>query len=98
MSITIYLLGENTEKYIIFTVPIERKATRINKNGEEITKKSFMLEGLWRAHYQILSIIFLKEFVKLNVNMATMIKHVKTAELNPDIVTVFLNTQTLKTV
>ena len=31
-------LGENTEKYITFTVPIERKVTRIDKNGEEITK------------------------------------------------------------
>ena len=31
-------LGENTEKYIIFTVPIEKEVTRIDKNGEEITK------------------------------------------------------------
>ena len=30
--------GENTEKYLTFTVPIEQKVTRINKNGEEITK------------------------------------------------------------
>ena len=29
--------GENTEKYIIFTVPIEKEVTRIDKNGE-ITK------------------------------------------------------------
>ena len=27
-------LGENTEKYITFTVPIEKEVTRINKNGE----------------------------------------------------------------
>ena len=32
-------LGENTEKYITITVPIEKEATRIDKNGEEITKK-----------------------------------------------------------
>ena len=32
-------LGENIEKYIIFTVPIEKEFTRIDKNGEEITKK-----------------------------------------------------------
>ena len=32
-------LGENTEKYIIFSVLIEKEVTRIDKNGEEITKK-----------------------------------------------------------
>ena len=31
-------LEENTEKCITFTVPIEEEVTRINKNGEEITK------------------------------------------------------------
>ena len=31
-------LGENTEKYMIFTVPIEKEVLRIDKNGEEITK------------------------------------------------------------
>ena len=31
-------LGENTEKYITFTVPIEEEIARIDKNGEEITK------------------------------------------------------------
>ena len=32
-------LGENTEKYIAFTVPIEKEVTIIDKNGEEITKQ-----------------------------------------------------------
>ena len=32
-------LGENTKKYITFTVPIEKKVTRIDKNGEETTKR-----------------------------------------------------------
>ena len=32
-------LEENTENYITFTVPVEEKVTRIDKNGEEITKK-----------------------------------------------------------
>ena len=32
-------MGENTEKYINFTVPIEKEVTRIDKNGEKITKK-----------------------------------------------------------
>ena len=34
-------LGENTEKYITFTVSIEKKVTRIDKNGKGITKKIF---------------------------------------------------------
>ena len=53
-------------------------------------------QDLWQAHYQIPSIIFLKEFIKLNVNTDPMIKNVKFAELNISIVTDFLNTQTLK--
>ena len=32
-------LAENTEKYITFTVPIEKDIKRIDKNGKEITKK-----------------------------------------------------------
>ena len=31
-------LGENAEKYITFSVPIEKKITRIVKNGDKITK------------------------------------------------------------
>ena len=31
-------LGENTKKYITFMVPIKKEVTRIDKNGEEITK------------------------------------------------------------
>ena len=31
-------LGENTEKYIFVAVPIEKEVTRIDKNGEEITR------------------------------------------------------------
>ena len=34
-------------------------------------------QGLWQAHYQISSIIFLKELKGLNVNTDTMIKTVK---------------------
>ena len=35
-------LGENTEKCITFTVPIEKEVTRIDKNREEITKKNIL--------------------------------------------------------
>ena len=31
-------LGENTEKYITFTIPTIREVTRIGKNEAEITK------------------------------------------------------------
>ena len=38
-------LGENTEKYITLTVPIDKEVTRIDKNGEEITKNiSYILQ------------------------------------------------------
>ena len=38
-------LREDTEKYITFTFPIEKEVTKIDKNGEEITKNvSYMLE------------------------------------------------------
>ena len=46
-------------------------------------------QDLWHAHYQILPIIVLKEFIKLNVNKDMMIKTVKFAELNISIATLF---------
>ena len=51
-----------------------------------------IVQDLWQAHYQILSIIFQKKFIKLNVNMDMMMKNVKLEELNVSIPTVFLNT------
>ena len=36
-------LGENTEKYITFTVPIEKEVRRIEKNEKEITKNVFYI-------------------------------------------------------
>ena len=53
-------------------------------------------QDLWQAHYQILSIFLLKEFIELNVNMDMMTKNVKFAELNISIGIVFLNTRILK--
>ena len=38
-------LGEDTEKYITFTVPIEQEIKRNDKNGEKITKiMSYILQ------------------------------------------------------
>ena len=48
-------------------------------------------QDLWQAHYQILSIIFLKEFTELNVNTVTMINNVRFKELNVSIANFFLN-------
>ena len=76
-----------------FTVLIEKEVIRIDKNGEEITNNiSQVAQDLWQAYYQILSITFLKEFIKLNVNTDTMIKNVNLVELHTKYATVFLNT------
>ena len=55
-----------------------------------------IVQDLWQAHYQILSIILLKKFIKFNVNTDVMIKNIKLTELNTKIVTAILNVQTLK--
>ena len=88
-------LGVNTEKYITLTVPIEKEVTRIDKKGEEIINLYYNLlkaHNLWQAHYQILSTIFLKELIQLNVKLDTMIKNVKHMEINISVAAVFLNT------
>ena len=36
-----------------------------------------IVQDLWEAHYQILLIILLKEFIKLNANMDMTIKNEK---------------------
>ena len=45
-------LGENTEKWVTFTVPTEKEVTRIDKNGEEITKNiSYLLQFIDSARF-----------------------------------------------
>ena len=48
-------LGESTEKYITFKVPIEKEFTRTDKNGEKITKtidyNLLIVQELWQTHY-----------------------------------------------
>ena len=56
----------------------------------------FIAQDLWQVLYQILSIIFLKEFIELNVNTNITIENVKLVEVNMSIATVFSNTQILK--
>ena len=77
-------LGENTEKYPTFTVTIEEEVTRLNKNGEQITKNiSYILQFIDRA-----------KFMASSLNTDIMVKNVKLGELNISIATVFLNIQT----
>ena len=55
-------LGENTEKYITFTVPIEKAVTRIDKNGEEISKNiSYILQFIDSARFMASSLSNLVE-------------------------------------
>ena len=50
-------LCETTEKYITFTVPIEKEVTRIDKNGEEITKNiSYILQFIDSARFMASSL------------------------------------------
>ena len=57
---------------------------RIDKNKEQITKiyltyyNLFIAQGLQQVLHQILLIIFLKEFIKVNVNTDMMIKKSET--------------------
>ena len=56
-------LGENTEKHITFTVPIEKEVTRIDKNGEEVTKKiSCILQFIESARFMASSLSNLVDF------------------------------------
>ena len=71
--------GENTESYIILTIPTEKKVTRSDRNGEEVTKYlcyilQFIDSARFMAYYQILSVIFRKGFTDLNVNTNMMRK------------------------
>ena len=86
-------------KHKTFSVLITKEVKRIDKNGEEVTKKyltnSNLLteQNLCHAHYQIFSIIPLKEFIKSNANMQIIKKRL---ELSTKIVSAILITQTLK--
>ena len=55
-----------------------------------------IMQDLWQAHCQVLFIILLEGFIKLNLHRDSMIKNIKLVELNTKILTAFLNTQTLK--
>ena len=55
-----------------------------------LTDKNLLTaQDIQQVHYQVLSIILLKKFLKFNVNTNTMIKNVELLELNKKIVTTF---------
>ena len=64
--------GEITEKYITLSVPIEKKVTRIVKNGEEITKTiSYILKFIDSARFMESSLS------NFNNNLAKTIHKIK---------------------
>ena len=71
-------LGENTEKYKNFSVPIEKEVIKIEKGGNEsVATISLTVQHLWHIHYQILLIISQKEFTKINVRIVVVFLNMK---------------------
>ena len=101
-DVYIYIYKLNILKYTIFTVPIEKEVTRIDKNGEEITKNIYyILEFIVSARFMasLLSNFVnnvCEECVEYNVNTDMMIKKSTFVELNISIAIGFMNMQTLK--
>ena len=46
-------LGQNTEKYIIFTIPIKKEVTRIDENGEITKNISYILQYIDSARFMV---------------------------------------------
>ena len=76
-------LGENAEKCKTFTVTIEEQVIRIDKKENKSQKPYIAVYNLltaqvfWQAHYQILLIILLKKFIKLNVKVYIVTRIIK---------------------
>ena len=76
------VLGENTEKYKTFSVPIEKEVTKIDKDGNEsVVTISYKIKIIDRARFLasslFLLIIFQKEFIKLNVKIVVVFLSMK---------------------
>ena len=64
--------GEHTEKYITFSVPVEKDVTRIDKNGKEIIKTiSYRLQFIDKARFMASSLSYIFN------NFAEEIKQIK---------------------
>ena len=90
-------LGENSAKYITFTIPIEKEVARIDKDGEELQKNIFYILQFIDSAIFIASslsnlvIIFVKELIELNVNTNMITENVRLVDLNISMATAFLN-------
>ena len=79
-------LGENTEKYITFSVTTQKEVVGIDKNGEKLQKQYLIgytllvMQNLWQVNSEVLLITLLKGFTKFNVNRGLMIKNLKLVE------------------
>ena len=65
-------LGKSTEKYIRFTVPIEKEVTIIDKNGEEIAKNIS-----YRLHFVASTRVMASSLSSLANNLAEVIHKMK---------------------
>ena len=69
--------GENTEKCKTFSIPIEKKVTNIDKDGNEsLFTISYKVTFIDRARF-ILLIISQKKFIKLNVKIVVVFLNMK---------------------
>ena len=71
---------------------------KIGKRGKKLNRYSYptnynflIVRDIWKVSYQILLIVLLKEFIKLNANMEMIIKNAKLAELDTKIAIAILN-------
>ena len=77
-------LGENTENYINFYFQYKKRLQELIIKERKLQNTCptdynlLIVQNLWEAYNQVLLIIMLKEFIKLNVNTNTMIKKCET--------------------
>ena len=87
--------GENSKKYITFTVPIKKEFMRIIENGEEVSRNlSYILQFIDSARFMASSLSNLVDNLsegihRIKCKLGQMIKNVKHVELNVCITTVF---------
>ena len=67
-------------------IKMEKKLQKVHLSYYNL----MMAQDLWKAHYQILSKVFLKEFIKLNLNMDIMIKKCGTCRTTYELCDCFL--------
>ena len=96
------MFRKKTEKYLTFTIPIEKEVLRIDKNGEEVTKYiSYILQFIDSTRFMESSssnlVSNLSERIhKIKCKHGHEDKNEKLVELQMKYATVFLNTKTLK--